>query len=502
LYFFLGIKYTDNSIPKKNQQSMTGGLMQLVAYGSQDVYLTGKSQVTYFKSLYKRHTNFAMESIEQNFNGTADFGKKVSATISRNGDLIYRTTLQVKLPDVVVPAGSKFRWLNHLGHVLIANCSISIGGQQIDKHYGEWLHIWNELTQTSGHKEGYANMIGNVPRLTQLYAPATTGSSITVPGTTLYIPFKFWFCDNPGLALPLIALQYHEVKIDIEFRDIKSCCYMTGSVNVPSLSAVTLYVDYIYLDVDERRRFAQMSHEYLIEQLQFAGDESVSNTSIRSRQSLNHPVKSLTWVVQKDDVVDYAQSQNFGGQQWFNFTDAVDYSYYSGTPADPLGGGMTSTMGNDTLPIFADGIGSGASTKAYDASGVNWAIDANGGSTIRNNLNTDIPFYDVGENPVVQAKIQLNGSDRFSPRDGRYFNLLQPYYHHTNCPATGINVYSFALRPEDNQPSGTCNMSRIDNCTLQLQLTSKLSSGKLRVYARNYNVLRIMSGMGGLAYSD
>merc|ERR1711903_120167 len=388
--------------------TMGGGLMQLVAYGAQDIYLTGNPQITFFKVVYRRHTNFSMEAIEQTFNGSADFGKRVTCTVSRNGDLMHKVYLQVTVPALT---GVEI-WGKNLGQALIKYAEVEIGGQRIDKHYGDWMHIWNELSQEAGKKAGYGLMTG-----------AALGAQSAE--TDLYIPLEFWFCRNPGLALPLIALQYHEVKINIEFSALSE---LTDDVGL-SLSAASLYVDYIYLDTDERRRFAQVSHEYLIEQVQFTGDESVSSISNKIKLNFNHPCKELVWVVQRDSSV--------------VATDRFDYT---------------------------DGTG----------------------------------------NPVLIAKLQLNGHDRFSERMGRYFNLVQPYQHHTNVPKAGINVYSFGLKPEEHQPSGTCNMSRIDNATLQLTLTAnslKTDAGvaddaKVRVYATNYNVLRIMSGMGGLAYSN
>ena len=547
---------------------MGGGLMQLVAYGAQDIYLTGNPQITFFKVVYRRHTNFSMESIEQTFNGSADFGKKVTCTISRNGDLIHRVYLQVTLPRVELDSSmDQFRWLNWIGHVLIKNVEVEIGGQRIDKHYGDWMHIWNELTVESGHTAGYANMVGNVARLTQVTSGAGSSPSAClqppqgydncdvcgcVPETTIYIPLQFWFCRNPGLALPLIALQYHEVKINLEFRDAAQCYWSSSSSKynccAPSLRSASLYVDYIYLDTDERRRFAQVSHEYLIEQLQFTGDESVNSTSNKIKLNFNHPVKELVWVVQPDSNVDLVTTNAFAGPQWFNYTDAIDVSYFSGTPDDPLGeasalglsslSGLTPTgvgvvsgaagpnYGNASVDpsgvpnptpnvgSFVDNLtGIGSSTQAgqvnqaatsyiQQVSGTNFGI--NNWESLTNAAGTGL--FDRGMNPIVSAKLQLNGHDRFSEREGRYFNLVQPYQHHTNVPATGINVYSFGLKPEEHQPSGTCNMSRIDNATLQLTLTPDAvnhgRSCKVRVYATNYNVLRIMSGMGGLAYSN
>ncbi len=467
---------------------MGGGLMQLVAYGAQDIYLTGNPQITFFKVVYRRHTNFSMEAIEQTFNGSADFGKRVTCTVSRNGDLMHRVYLQVTVPAVTAAdSNSSFRWVNWLGHVLIKNVEVEIGGQRIDKHYGDWMHIWNELTQTAGHKVGYANMVGNVPRLTQF-----TPDGGSTPEVDLYIPLEFWFCRNPGLSLPLIALQYHEVKINLEFRSASEC-YAGSPSETPSLEAASLYVDYIYLDTDERRRFAQVSHEYLIEQLQFTGDESVSSVSNKIKLNFNHPCKELVWVVQKDDHVDSSKMNN--GKQWFNYTDAVDSTWKTGTPVDPFGGGLV----NYNLQL------SGLNDSVIDTAGDS-TLSFENSDGVTTGTYLAMSEVDNGFNPVLSAKLQLNGHDRFSERLGRYFNLVQPYQHHTNVPATGINVYSFGLKPEEHQPSGTCNMSRIDNATLQLTLTAATVSGtsdaKVRVYATNYNVLRIMSGMGGLAYSN
>ena len=530
---------------------MGGGLMQLVAYGAQDIYLTGNPQITFFKVVYRRHTNFSMEAIEQTFNGTADFGKKVTCTISRNGDLIHRVYLQVTLPSVDHPGSSSayFRWVNYVGLFLIKSVEVEIGGQRIDKQYGDWLNIWNELTQEAGHQAGYDNMVGNTVTLTG------TGL-VSTDATTLYVPLQFWFCRNPGLALPLIALQYHEVKINLDFRPKQECYVSTGSSMggcggagnldifcVPSLEAASLYVDYIYLDTDERRRFAQVSHEYLIEQLQFTGDESTVNTNVKVKLNFNHPCKELIWVVQRDDVC------KLGYNQWNNYTDDFDMDGGWGTVDSTTGlpnthAAVFTNVEGDSIPfpyvynnamdsdfqkyltdLGLEGAGghnvdSGTTSmvKSLQGHGVSFPGNFGPGANTNNLAPTDFAALTTaadyadhaglgprhaGRNPVVRAKLQLNGHDRFQERLGSYFNLVQPYQHHTNVPPTGINVYSFGLKPEEHQPSGTCNMSRIDNATLQLQLTPKAALGsKIRVYATNYNVLRIMSGMGGLAYSN
>jgi hypothetical protein len=477
-----------------------GGLLQLVAYGAQDVYLTANPQVTFFKQLYRRHSNFAMESIEQTFNGVANFGKRVTCTIARNGDLIHKVYLQATLPSVDAEdfaAGSEaetFSWVAGVGQALIKQVEIEIGGQLIDRHYGDWLHIWNELTLPSPKSINYARMVNgpgygvDVATATgceacgpntdcktavakeesavhfagslgfhdgKLCTPVTLEAAKCLAETTLYVPLEFWFNRHVGLALPLIALQYHEVKINIDLQDLRYLVNIRGAADARPLAAgvntlvnnvarkgllgASLWVDYIYLDTEERRRFAQVAHEYLIEQLQFTGEESLTSTSNKVRLQFNHPVKELVWVTQNPSTRDCTSFENC---PW-NYTD-------------------------------------------YNC-----------------------------QNPAAVAKLQLNGQDRFQEREGSYFNYVQPYQHHTGAPREGINVYSFALKPEDLQPSGSCNFSRIDNATLNLTLTPrtfnngltgedelKTSSVNFRIYATNYNVLRIMSGMGGLAYSN
>ena len=277
--------------------------------------------------------------------------------------------------------------------------------------------------------------------------------------------------------MPLIALQYHEVKINLEFRDLTDCYFAASwdnsalsanqSAVVPgSLGTTSLFVDYIYLDTDERRRFAQVSHEYLIEQLQFTGDESTSTVSNKVKLNFNHPVKELVWVVQPDAHVDASSTFNYRGKQWFNYTDNYDVSYTTD-------GAFTFASSNILVNNPDTSVGSMPGVAAGGANAVFLPVS-----------------FENGTNPVSSAKLQLNGHDRFSERDGRYFNLVQPYQHHENVPCQGINVYSFGLKPEEHQPSGTCNMSRIDNATLQLTLTSQSVTGgrscKIRVYAVNF----------------
>jgi hypothetical protein len=407
---------------------MGGGLLQLVAYGAQDVYLTGNPQITFFKVVYRRHTNFALESIQQTFNGNPGYGQRVTCQISRNGDLINRVYLVVDM------ANNTDSLCPFFGLRLMNYVEIEIGGQKIDKHYSHWMYIWNELSLPLSKRDGYNEMVG------------AYGGVIK---SVLYIPLEFWFCRNVGLALPLIALQYHEVKININFETAQNCQGTVNALTSTTLNA-SLWVDYVFLDTDERRRFAQVTHEYLIEQLQFTGQEAVNSLSIKPKLSFNHPCKELVWVSSTKDATPHTANNN-----WFNYTNA---------PATV------------TLPATYETISAALKNSAI-----------------------------TSKNPVKTAKLVLNGNDRFSERNGSYFNLVQPYQHHENIPTNaGINVYSFSLKPEDHQPSGSLNMSRIDTSVLNLTMNDGVSTTatSLYVYAVNYNVLRILSGMGGLAYSN
>ena len=439
---------------------MGGGLMQLVAYGAQDIYLTGNPQITFFKVVYRRHTNFSMESIQQTWNGTSNQNGRCTATISRNGDLVHKLYLQIDTsPGAAAVVNASFKGSNP-GCSWISNVSVEIGGQTIDKQYGSWLETWAELTEVNptGVIAGANNASGSAANFDTVtnfqntlfqrmsgmggvYLNNAAAGGLVAPldklnsGRYLYVPLQFWFCRNPGLSLPLIALQYHEVKIILEHKF--SNVFGSGVANADQ----QLWADYIYLDTDERRRFAQVSHEYLIEQLQMQ-----DSTGATVDLNFNHPVKELIWT-----------------GEW---TEPPGGS----TAADLKQGGTNNSLAGTTNP----------------------------GTFL----------------------LKLNGHDRFAARPVTYFTQAQVYQYHsgpgglntalyandsdgvnasnTNNFDDSIAVYSFALKPEEHQPSGTCNFSRIDSA----QLIRTDTAQPMRIYAVNYNVLRIMSGMGGLAYSN
>jgi hypothetical protein len=421
---------------------MAGGLMQLVAYGAQDVYLTGNPKVTFFQAVYKRHTNFAMENIEQTVNGTAANSGRVSVTIARNGDLVgdMYVELESNVSATSTTTAENACWVAERA---IASAELSIGGQRIDKHYQRWWRLYSELYLDESKKANWGKM------------------TTAVDGKTVYLPLIFFFNRNPGLHLPLIALQYHEVRIDFDLTSTFTT-YLSPTV-------FKVWANYVYLDTEERRRFAQKGHEYLIEQVQHTGSDTVTatGTAQNKRLSYNHPVKELVWCF-NDPSVASTQLWNFTRE-----TATTDIVLESNAFAE--------LSGNCYVPLT-------------QATGVPLVKCGEAGSTK--------DFTEEAVGPLSEFKLVLNGQDRFKAQKGKYFNQVQAYNHHSGCPYPGVYSYSFALKPEEHQPTGTCNFSRIDNAQVAVTLPSGAASTTMQMFAVNYNVLRIQSGMGGLSFSS
>jgi hypothetical protein len=444
---------------------MPGGLIQLVAYGSQNVYLNGNPSISFFKKVYKTHTNFSAESMKVIFNKNYlnyENSTILIAKIARNADLVQEIYFSFRIPDIKKEKDTSgnlenFQFVKNIGEVMIDNYKIYIGGTLMDTQYGEWLHIWNELSIESSKKYGYDKLIGNIP---ELYMPDIYNNlnetAIQVDSRRLYVPLKFWFNKNPGLALPLIALQYHEIEIHLEIRPFKELIKIDNKA--PTSSAVALKyfnnsdklnvepyleVNYIFLDTIERNYIAVSSHDYLIEQVIRVPFESVKEYSMNSL-TLQNPVKEIVWVLNRDDV----NKTN----DWFEYSD-------------------TQTR----------------SSCYVDDSGCSCTIDR------QNELEI-----------LKSATFLFNGIERMEEKEGSYFNLIQPYQHHSVIPSPGIYVYSFSLLPEQFQPSGSCNMSRINNIELKTHIINPENAQykyDMRVYVVNYNFLRVKGGLGGLAFS-
>jgi len=635
---------------------MGGGLLQLVAYGAQDAYITGNPHITFWKVMYKRHTNFAMEAMRVNFTGSPTYGQRSVVVVNRNADLMFRTYLEVTLPDTrysalgttvlgstvtgsTVPSTSTAGVLwtaggrRRLGYLLIQQVEIEIGGQVMDRHYGEWMYLWESLTSPYDQSVRLDQMLGYNAE-GAVTSPQGCGGRPTV----MYIPLSFWFCRNPGLALPLIALQYHEVRLNFIFRpatDLVQNAYGYNSSGVaqtwpggvptaaqllPRFKDAAVYVDYIYLDTDERRRFAQQTHEYLIDQLQYGLQQSVTSQTVRLDLTLNHPVKELVWVFQDarkldcslpatttgaalpytqpfsyDDIADRCRLQ-LNGQDRFDerygdyFWKVQPYQHHSGGGFEqhaqvqlPLTGSVLGSMymtftltGTATgFPIknvatAQDGtlvLTGGATYAQYQSAGypLLTIVSATDLTTAAQNVAANAPGLLVGSYALTLVKdpsgagaasactitkigtgaavpatgatgvadvIQITAM--YDPNQGTTdpisgitgvpsfttTNYAQAGYQQTNQTypqsVNPINVYSFALAPEEHQPSGSCNFSRIDTTTLVFDSITGDSTGAksagafpskaypylFRMYAVNYNIFRVMSGMGGLAYSN
>lgn len=526
---------------------MAGAIIQLVAHGVQDLYLTSDPQITFFKLLYRRHTNFSVESVIQKFNSIANFGEIVTATISRIGDLIEQIFVYVQIPLIpkfILSNGNddlvkKIAWVTNLGYALVQEVSIEIGGKLIDKQYGEWLYLWSQVT--CKQSDALNKMIGNVKQMFNF----SNGKK----GYELYIPLEFWFNKYCGLSLPIVALASSDVKISIKFRKLEECIrigpthsievidnivpfkpgdYIEQTINnqvihgyfidfdylrkkifyikIQSPSAIKkqfdapmllvnqskfnspvnqceihqinlfkqnpyriynslnnffvnpkpgtkelientdfvfklnfincyLYVNYIYLDKEERLKFCQSNHQYLIEQIQYNTEIGIKSSNLKQKLNLNHPCKAHYWIAQLDCLVGPRTINDL-----FNFTSS-HIRYPDGS------------------------------------------------------------FY--GTNLIKTAVLQLDGHDRFCIRDGQYFNWVQPFDHQTVAPIVGINMYSFSLNLEEFQPSSTMNMSEINEISMLINLVSVINpqnTCKIRSYTPNYNILRICFNLGCLAF--
>ena len=493
--------------------------MELVAYGAQDIYLTGNPEITFFLFHYKRHTNFAIET--KKINVVANFGGCSEIIIPRQGDLVSNMFVHIKLPglgllnpptttDAEVRTAAQtangitdptqeqletevqkrincfcenYGWVDAIGHAIIDCAEISIGGQLIDRQYGEWMEIYTQLSQTLEKDLCFQDLIGR-----KFDIKSQIDCTVNNGGVNLYVPLNFWFNRNIGQALPLIALQYHEVTISInwkKFADVwtdtiknQSECPYEFEVRCQNEICASLITDYIYLDTDERKKFASSSHEYLIDQVQkIPKTVPVSANSVKTEIPFNHPVKELVWTIQ--------------------YSHSKEWCY-------------------DNNSVTKHSIGACGECAVEE---VNTTKNCYRNNCFNYGLPSFVNVLDNNADAIVNAKLQFNGIDRMMEFDGKYYNSVQPYQRHTACPSKGIYVYSFALKPEEPQPTGTANFSRIDNAHISIQLypISKIGDKvrdqngncvnitgtvNLDIWATNVNVLRIMSGMGGLAYSN
>lgn len=570
---------------------MPGGLLQIVAYGAQDMYLTYNPQITFFKIVYRRHTNFSMQTFEYDVLDGPNFGLRSIHTLNRTGDLIGSTYLKVVIPSIIPNGTSKFAWTRRLGHAILDVIEIKIGGQTIDRNYGIWLDIWFELTYNSRKEEGYLRMIGDTPELTTL-------SNTPKPQYEIYIPLKFWFCKYIGLALPIIAIQYHQIEFNMVFNSALSLGIYDGEFDTAlltgaSLVGVSLMIDNIYLDEVERNLFATNGHEYLIEQVQYTGEDSANKERTQFDLQFNHPTKELIWVLRRGIYTSGNTFLNYTNKKW-NSTFLLETSitllknsillleptiyeldsYGNKTiiaqgELPPNDGDWEEIESNTTQYTMNEKIlitnNSSKSfwintnsliivvgNSSYSITGkicgkiligddeIITIIDVASDITVRDlsfpitamtdtrassndivvNLHGNYGiFIDGTYNPISYTKLEYNRQERFEKRNWRFFGVLQPEMHHTRTPVDGVNVYSFALHPEEHQPSGTSNLSRVEHEIMTMFFKDTTLEGydlnyidepiidvldlnnRVFVFGLSYNILRISNGLVGIAYN-
>ena len=472
--------------------------MQLVAYGAQDVYLTGQPKVTFFQSTYKRHTNFAMECVQQTVNGSGGNGGVFSVTLGRAGDLVgdmFMVAQPTQTSAAALTSTNSNYDMNWVAERAIERIELYIGGQLIDRHQQTWFRLYAEVFLDDTKKMDYGRL--------------TSSSVVNNVGTTstgkVYLPLLFFFNHNPGLYLPLIALQYHEVRIDFIMSQYYSSYFGTNGIEV--------WANYMYLDTTERDRFAKNNHEYLIEQVQYVTPDAVGTSSENApsiiRLQFNHPVKELVWCYVNGQTT---VSSNLNAM--WNFSSSTANVNVTVNPQTLPQNGMNLLPNQVGVPrLFAPAL---LSSNLYIVSSFDSVNDKT--VNLQSNVQTGNVFwiesglpnygtantvfgYEVG--PLHKFKLMLNGTDRFVEQPGKYFNQYQSYQYHSGAPYPGIYSYSFALKPEELQPSGTCNFSRIDMAQVAVSLKTGMGSGLLqKMFAVNYNVLKVASGMGGLVFSN
>ena len=405
---------------------MGGALLDLVAKGGQDVYFICNPQMSFFKKVYKKHTNFAVEYQKHQLDGSLSFGKTATFAIPREGDIIKNVLLQIKLPDLKLTDGRDISYVNYIGYAMIDYLELYINNSKIDTITGEWLYIYNELTITENKKKGYNTMVGGKNFLTY---DTYTGNQ----GGTYFVPLNFWFCEDVGSSLPYTALQYSDIEIKIKLKECDKL-WVTSDGNKPQedfkISSIHLCLEKVYLDIKERREFATQSHEYLIKQTQFNLDNHVvANTKIKKfNLPFNHPILELIFVIQTKSKFAPGPDRGF------------DYFNFSKTDAFPF------------------------------------------------------------EDTIKSAKLILNGTDRTPEMTPLELRLYYPLQYHTSIPNNFIYVFPFSLNPEEYQPSGSSNFSRFDIKQLQIEFADNMPACEVKIFAVNYNILRITQGLAGLAY--
>lgn len=497
---------------------MGSGLLILISVGKQNLYLTNNPDITFFKVAYRRHTNFSIEIVPQYFKATPNFGKKVSVSISKNADLISQMYLYVRLPSIpkcyhsVLPDNiKKFKWINKIGWAIIRSIDIEIGGLLIDRHYGDWLNIWSELSGKNLHRKGLKKMIGDVDELTTL----SNGKE----SYDLYIPLQFWFCRNYGLALPLIALIHNDVKIHVEFNSFSKCYvenpthYITVKENYcifneneeisQTINGVTAKGKFIYFDVTTNRLYYEKWYNDFL---------SSSSSSTQSKYVITGKDTGFQITPELDSSVikDESYFKNVVFPSIIESYMLINYIYLDNQERIRFLNSnheyLIDTLQNIPETIIYSNNSAIKLNFIHPCKEIIWRFQMNFNFDKNDAFNYSLNINDEeNTNEIVMVeKIIINGRNRLEMDIPKYYKLIQNYQNFVNSPSFGIHSYSFSLYPQKYQPSGTMNFSKIDDSSISFNLDRTISYQnftRLKVYALNYNLLRIVNGIGGLAFS-
>ena len=518
---------------------MTGGLIQLVAYGVQDLFLTHDPQITFFKVVYRRHTNFSTEHIPQNFIDNPDFGKRVTCFVSKRGDLIGKSYIVLTLPRInqfyseqnTLDNLTKIAWMRKIGYGIIKYIEIEIGGKVIDKHYGEWLNIWHEIFLPKGHNDMLNKMIGNIPEMTDF----TNGKD----EYTLYIPLQFWFCTNSGLALPVVCLQFGDVKISMELNEAENCYIVTPTHYIETYSDIVNIQPYEYIEQTINGQTASglfTGYDFITKRMYYkkisANDfqsitstvtsiSDITSTIFDNPKNSKYFIKGLTsgyMAMPKFNITPQSQTAQYS--QIINMSIPSCFLLLEYIYVDTEERGRMLNKRHDYLIEQVTTINQQIIESTNRITNIDlfqptklmiWILQQN---YLTNSYNNDIFNYTdsykysnnnlIGKSLILQETIKLNGTDRVSKRGYQYFNHIQGYQHAKHNLCEGINMYSFGVQVNKHQPSGSCNMSAIDG--IQIDLTNKnivtiSNPAYLRTYSISYNVFRVVNGISGLVFS-
>jgi hypothetical protein len=524
---------------------MGGGLIQLVAYGMEDMFLTKDPQITFFKMVYRRHTAFTKEQVPQYFTHKPNFGKNVNCTIAKNGDLVGNIILVVSLPKINLPTKTltQFAWVKRIGFALIKSVSVVINGYEIDKHYSDWLNLWSELTGTINgpQSRGYKEMIGDVADLSDF--------SYSKPDYKLFIPLQFWFCRSSGLVLPIASLQYSDIKINVEFEEDVNCYILSPSHYITCLDDIVAFKQYEYIeqnidgviragifinyDITTKRLFYYKITDDNLLSIPVADNFDIFNTNLVSQTidstqgkkyaitgkttgySIFSQLKTKPTTYPSEKIKNMNLSNAFllidyyclDDEERFRFLRAkhdyvIEQLFY--TPAIEIG---------DTTKNVSFSVNNSCKAMIWTVQlkYISQSKDYyNYSDTYQNKVFLDEPYdvklnTPVGKNIIKECTILGNGNEMMTFRDGKYFDFIQQFQHTTFSPQIGINIYSYALYPfEPAQPSGSFNSSKIDNIEIKLKLSSIVTNKNIalfRGYGLCLNIFRIINGLGALMFT-